>query len=206
MMSYPADLVQAVADFIEKSRIGEMAPGTAWMDIRDKLLEAKIARIDVVHPREVMVSRANRGGLGVNPYNVHRQLACNKFNGVDIEELEKAVIIELSPVPTERAKHVTFNQRLIARSKEMLAPLNGSELYASVGTGHGIQGYRSTAACCKTPEPSLQDKDKRLNPSTMCHDHRFKTAYEDGWKMLKLPCACRRSSACPQTECCSHAQ
>ena len=185
--AYPPDVVKAVQSILDNARTGQVAPGTAWQDIRDILLKHNIARTTMVHPDQVMIHPSNRGGLGVNAYNVHSNGAKIKSQGVVSSELEKAVVVEASPAPDTKAAQVAFNTNLINRSKNMLAPLNGSELYLSLGTGHTICFFRAVDARCPTPELSLADKEGRLNPTTMCGDLRWSEAAKSGWKMLVLP-------------------
>ena len=136
---YSTAICRTEEETITKARKGALPPATAWQDIKDTLIEERIARVATVKPGLVLVHMQNRGGLGVNPFNVHRNGAKIKSNGVVTEELEKAVVIEISPSPTVAAKQHAFNVDLILRSKGLLAPMNGSEIYLSLGSGHTIK-------------------------------------------------------------------
>ena len=185
------DVESQVKALIDAQRSGATAPVTAWNDVKEILVTNKIAYYMTIHSSLVMVHKANRGGLGVNAYNMNRNGARIMKSGVSIDELEKAVVEELSSDPQMRAEQVAFNVRLIQNSANMLAKLKGGERFASLGTGHTIQFFRAAAAQCVTPEKELQDLSGKLNPHAMSKkDHRFGQASQDGWKMLVLPSQC----------------
>ena len=133
-----------------------------------------------LHPDLFMTHTRNRGGLMLSPYNCHSNARKEVHNvGADCKQLSNAVAVELSE--QNSAGHIQANERLIKRSKGLLAPLNGKERYATLGAGH-------TAAWCKlagvggpTPEKPLQDEHGKIDVQKICRNAEFKAMIEEGW-------------------------
>lgn len=87
---YPARVVDFVDQKIQDARTGT-PPMTAFKDIMDLLEEQKISYKKPLEVEEIQVHPANRGGLGLNAFNAHRNGASIKSIGVDPDELAKAV-------------------------------------------------------------------------------------------------------------------
>ena len=163
-------------------------PGQTWLDVLDILAKENITRRMKLNVDEVMVHSKNRGGIGVNHFNVHRNGARIVSIGIDPQELAKAVCFLMPPGPAKR-QQIAFNQRLIDRSKGMLAPLTGKEIALSVGTGHTTAFLRSLKAGCKTPVKKLQDSCGKLNAESF-RCSRMNAALHAGWYWTVLPYEC----------------
>ena len=87
----------------------------------------------------------------INPFNMHRNGMKMVDMGVDLTELEKAVVIEMMPMNPARMAQARVNEALIEASKGLMAPSTGKEKYCSLGTGHAIAFIRAGKAGCKTP-------------------------------------------------------
>ena len=184
---FPSELVSFVQGRIDDARSGKQPPISAWQDCRERLEQEKVARKEVHLPDEVMVHPCNRGGLGVNAYNVHRTGKMIHAIGCDISELERACAFERLPMEPQRSKQTSANEKLIAASKGMLAPLSGAEKLCSVGTGHTTQFFKAAKAGCKTPEANLADSSGKLNCESLGRDARFQKALQCGWTWTVLP-------------------
>ena len=101
----------------------------------------------VVHPK-------NRGGLGLNAFNVDENGVVIMTIGCDADALRKSVCWEMPVDPEARAKVIKFNEKLIELSNGLLAQLTGSERYQTTSTSHTTAFCRAVKAGCKTPEKS----------------------------------------------------
>ena len=169
------DVVAMGQEIIDKCNKGIIAPNTANEDFFDFLVEHHLAFVeDGVSVDRIMVHMSNRGSLGLNAHNVHKNLRDIDTSGCDPKQLNSAAVYQASPTEPLRSKQITFNETLIANAKKLLAPLNGSEDLCSVGTGHFVAGMRAIKAKCRTTHASLggekgilmpdrfRSKDKRL--------------------------------------------
>ena len=143
---------------------------------------------------EVLVHKDNRGGLGLNPFDVHKNIKTVKQIGADRDELRKATAFELAQTGPSRKEQLDFNQRLIDRSNELLAPITGKERVCSVGCSHFTAGCRAANHGCVTPEESLQDgHGNRINKQTLCaSDKVYESLIDGGWEWTVLPLCCQQ--------------
>ena len=95
----------------------------------------------------------------LSPHNVHRNIFKIHNAGADVEKIVNAVAIEMAKDSTRRAQQIAKNALLIRRSNGLLAPINGSERYLTVGAGHTCAGCKHADAGGKTPIPELQCED-----------------------------------------------
>jgi len=186
---YRQDVVEEVQTLLEAAKAGQMPPQTAFGDVLQRLRSENIVRDGVkLSPDQVFVNRGNRGGLGINWYNVHFNGKKIVDIGVDTQELQKgSVAFSLSPLEPMKSDTINFNNKLIKNSKGLLADLAGVEQYASVGKGHTTQFIRAIKAGCRTPVKGLQDVSGKLNAMTLgAKDPRLKEAL-DGWEWTIIP-------------------
>ena len=95
----------------------------------------------------------------LSPHNAHRNAARIHAVGADLGQLTNALSVEMGKL---RAAYMNKNKKLIARSKGLLAELNESERYASLGCGH-------TVAFCKTAGVGGITSEKVLMKSKTDH-------------------------------------
>ena len=146
--------IQALLSQDEKE-VGVLA---LWRDIEEVLLNCGSACKREIHSDEIMVHPDNRGGLGLNWFNAHRNLRLIKSVGVDLTKLSDATCFEMSMNKATRHRQIEFNRRLSESSNGYLAPLSGQERYMSVATGHMAAGIRAVNKRCKTTNTKLRDK------------------------------------------------
>ena len=181
---YDAAVVSSVQSIIDHST---KAPITKWKDILEILNEHKIVYTFKATAAMMLVHPANRSKLGVNPYNCHRVGAYIKRMGADLELLNKATAIEIAPLDPKHSDQLEFNRKLVAMSSEMLAPINGSERFLSLGNGHTAQFAKAAGAQCRTPQASMST-DGYLNVQHLTKDdHSLKIMLEEGWTWTILP-------------------
>ena len=137
----------------------------------------------------------NRGGAGLNAYDVHKNLATIKQIGADSEAVHRATCLEMAPAGEMRDKQLLFNQGLIDRANGLLAPLCGKERMVSVACSHFTAGCRAAQAGVETPEESLRGKDTTtLNLLQLCEgDAVFMDLIKNGWEWTVLPYVCQET-------------
>ena len=179
---YRPSLVKTVQLLIDGARDGTLAPITAYEDICDILRDEHIMVERTLDTDEVLVHTANRGTLGLNGYNVHR----NGFEltkvGCDPKEMNKAAAFERSPLEPKKSEQLGYNEKQIDLSRGMLAPLTGKESVLSVGTGHTTAFFRAVKFGCKTPIKEMADENGKLNAEQLKRkDARLRKYLECGY-------------------------
>ena len=111
---YPAALVESIDKQIESSISGGMAPITVFENICDELIHLGIVKRRVLQVDEVACHPCNRGTLGLNGHDCHRNGNEIDKVGVDFLELKKAACFEVSGLPEKRAEQITFIKRVIS--------------------------------------------------------------------------------------------
>lgn len=185
---YPASLVMEVQSLIDAANKGDLAPNTALGDIWSILESRNICKEEILNVDAIACHPCNRGKLGLNGYNVHKNIHQVDQAGVDINELGKAHAFELCPIDPLKSQQLAFNSRLVDISKGLLAPLKGTESKLSVGTGHFTAGARAIKAGCKTCIPSLKDSNGQLSADRFRKkDHRWSNILDKGWSWKVWP-------------------
>ncbi|CAE6969732.1 unnamed protein product [Symbiodinium sp. CCMP2592] len=132
----------------------EMPPVTQWKAVLDLLLKESLAWKATLEPSMLLVHQLNRSGLGVNGHNCHSKAAGILKAGFDKSYLHSSCF-QLSENPDLRARQVAFNQKQVEQAGGLLAPVNGTERYLSVSSGHTTQFLKALWAGCRTSEGSL---------------------------------------------------
>ena len=144
--------------------------------------------VEKVNPRFFITHKGNRGGLLLSPHNVHRNAARIQRAGADLKQLSNAVCIELGTNSTLRWEHIARNKKLIDRADGLLAKINGSERYVTVGCGHTTAFCKHAALQGKTSQPTLKcNGSDKIDLQRLCEDPKFKTMIEEGWAWKVVP-------------------
>ena len=109
---------------------------TKWNAILEILTKQNIAYKRQVHPDELFTHPRNRSGMGINAYNVHRNLNIITTIGADREHLRKSTAFEMFPVCDKRSEQIAFNEHLVNHAGGLLAPPTGKEKYLTVASSH----------------------------------------------------------------------
>ena len=127
---------------------------TVWNEAVSLLRELGLAHCETLRPDVLLCHPCNRGGLGLSGPNSHETAGRVLTAGADYKELSRAAAFGISPLAREQ--QLAFNERLVARSKGYLAPLNGQERFLTIGTGHTAAAARAFNAGCASGSPKLQ--------------------------------------------------
>ena len=161
---------------------------TKWNKVISILLKHKVAWRRIVKIAELMVHPKNRGGLGLNPHNVHRTLAIVKAVGADKEHVKKATAFEVAPSIDVQNDAPALNKSLIERAGGLLAPLTGDERLLTVACSHFSAGLCAAKHGCKTPAKSLQDQNGNINLLQLCDgDAELLSLVENGFEFSIVP-------------------
>ena len=67
--------------------------------------------------------------------------------GADKKQLTNSLAFEFGPESSLRSQHLEANAKLIDESNGLLAPINGSERYVTVGCGHTVIQWQAVKQC-----------------------------------------------------------
>ena len=184
----PSELVDEVQSLIDEENIAII---TKYGKIKAVLLSHNLVTKIMRKACEMMCHPANRGGLGLNPFNVHRNGRNIWRVGVDIGQLHGAATFQMSPDPSVRKEQVKFNKQLVDVAGGLLAPVNGSENSLTVSCGHWTALVRAIMHGCRTTEKEMADKDDILNRETFVKkDEAFFDLMDKGWSVTEFDWRC----------------
>ena len=189
---YSNELVKEVDEILNQNW-DTVGVKTVWKAVLEVLRREKITYLVLrAHCKLFLVHPMNRGGLMLNPFNVHRNGQRIKSVGADRGELIAAFAIELFPIGSaHRAEQMQKNLDLIKRSHGLLAPMSGEERFLTVGTGHTCGFCRAANHGCKTSEAKLQDTNGCLNAAALKHgDDEMTAMLDEGWDFEIIPWSC----------------
>ena len=188
---YSTVLVMNIQSILDRANKGEVPPITAYEDIWAILLDQKIVKEIDLPVDEIGCHPSNRGQLGLNGFNVHRNGREIDLVGVDLNELKKSACFELCPLEPQKSFQIKFNQSLVDKAKGLIAPLNGREDKLSVGTGHYTAWCRAIKAGCRTPFKELADSMGKLSGDRFrSKDKRMAVCLGPGWSWRVFPWQC----------------
>ena len=143
-------------------------------------------------PEAFLTHPDNRGGLMLNHYEVHQKAATMIRVGVQLSKLTESVCFELSKVPAVRQQQLKRNADVIALADGMLASVNGSERYLTIGTSHTVAFCKAVNAQCKTiPNELALSQNGVLSMAYLltgkAPGHPLESMLARGWKWLVVP-------------------
>ena len=191
-LPYDTDLIVKVQTLIDDALVRGAPPIQCWNTIIDELKARKIVYyVEEVAVLLMLTHPKNRGGLVLNPYNCHRIGLLLKRTGADLKELAKATAFELCPVQRIKAKQLAANEKVIRASGGLLADINGSERFHSIGTSHTAGFCKAVLAGAKSVNKELCDSHGRLNEGIVCGTDKVRQKMmQKGWGWDVLPWQC----------------
>ena len=88
---------------------------------------------------QFLIHNKNRSNLMLTPSKSHHVGEQIHFAGADTKQLDAAFAFELAKEPARRAYQLKKNKDLIARSNDLVSPINGKERFITIGTSHFTQ-------------------------------------------------------------------
>ena len=138
-------------------------PLQAWLQIEEILVHEGLAREETAVAGDMIFDYSNRGGMGGNAHDAHRNAELNLSNGADPQELAKATSMEVCPIGPLRKQQYEFMRRLVRRSQGLFADVKGTETSGTLACGHFSQFVKACKACCQAPLKRLQESSGRLS-------------------------------------------
>ena len=185
---YPDDIKCEISRIVNQTAVG---PLTILTEIIEYLQNKRIGYKMILHTDLLLVHPENRGRLGINAHNSHRNLATIVKIGGDRSLLTMSIAFEMSPDIAEKAEQIAFNQRLIDGSKGMLASIKGGERFLSVGASHTVGWCRSANSGCKTNEKTIMvidgPIDGCIDVDRIKKDAEIRFMLEEGWEWFIIP-------------------
>ena len=162
---------------------------TCYRQVMDILATHNISYKLELEPGLILTHPKNRGGLGVNPHNVHKKGRRIIGVGGDRAKVHEAVCFEGHPASEAqvRDKEINFNKKLVASSGGLLAPIKGSERYFSVGCSHLAQFCRAIRHGCRTTQMEIADSEGCLDMAKIRKDPGLMAMLEQGWEWTIIP-------------------
>eukprot|EP00435_Cladocopium_sp_Y103_P044150 s460_g12.t1 len=143
-----------VQSLLIDNSMGDLAK---WKAISQYLMDEKIVYRMKIKADQLLVHPQNRGGIGLQVFNMHskgqRILQC----GCDLSLLSGSTCIELHPDPTKREAQAKVTKSLHESHPEYVAPVTGHERYLSLSSTHVSQFFKAMMHGCKSPEEDLVD-------------------------------------------------
>ena len=184
-ISFPTNFEKAFTDKLNET----LPPNIKLKDCMQIMAEHKLLyKLPNVNPKLFFVHRANRGGLGLSPFNCHRNAATIVRVGGDRKALVNALACELPPVGIpRREEHIDFNTRLISKSNDLLAPVNGTERFVTLGCGHTVAFCKTAQLAGHTSEEQLADADGKIDLHMIEKDSELSAMIHQGWDWDIVP-------------------
>ena len=160
------------------------------------LVREGLIKEERVYAQSCIFDLDNRGGLGGNGFDAQKNGSTFFRFGADRDELKKALSIELCPVQPLRDMEYEKMEIIVARSRELLAPVTRREEDSTLACGHFAQFAKAVDHGCKAVFPNIADRFGRLNKAHLSSvDDEFKDIIEKGWMQKKMKFGVR--AACP---------
>ena len=150
------------------------------------LLEKGVAYKAMLEPGAVLCHPDNRGGLMLNPFDVHSKGAVMLKVGCRLEALQDACCFELAQDSGARELQFLRNCELVENSNGLLCPVSRKERYLSVSCSHTVAFCRACLHGLTSPEESLQPNLGSVLAAKGA-EHPFAVMCKNGWEWLVLP-------------------
>lgn len=155
-----------------------------WQKVQQKLVEVGLAWHAILTCDQLAVHPSNRGGSGVQPYEVHRKGEAIVAMGADMSMLGSAVCTELCPNISQRDAQISFNKKLVTASEGLLA-WTGKERYATLSKSHTSQFMKAIMAGCRSTSSCAINGF--LNQQSLTQgDEQLRKMIEQGWEWLVI--------------------
>ena len=171
------------AEFEQAFKDGKKLPPKAALDLCMEVIWRHKHAYTFEGPCENFLTHPeNRSRLMLSARNAHQHAENINLSGADLDQLKNALCFELAKDPAKRALQLRKNAELIKRAAGLLADINGTERFITVGCGHTAAICKHAKAGGRTSSKLLQDVNGYLDVSKLERDPKFKLMIEKGWK------------------------
>jgi hypothetical protein len=123
----------------------------------------------------------------LNYQRVHLNARTIHFGGADLAQLGNSFCIELALSGDHRKKNLQKNRDLVKRSGGLIADINDSERYLSLGCGHTVAFCKAAVAGTKTCERDIAGRDGKIDRALLERNAVFKQMITTGWGWWVIP-------------------
>ena len=171
------------AEFRASINKKDLVPNEHFAALVDVLQSHNMCYSIKAQPRLFLTHVKNRGGLLLSPHNVHKNAAGIKAAGADLTQLGNAWATELADSGPLRKLMIEKNTSLIQRADGLLAKVNFSERFCSLGCGHTVAFCKHAEAGGRTTQKTLQQHGSQLiDLQKLCSNKNFETMIKEGWE------------------------
>ena len=144
---------------------------------------------ETLRPSLFLTHKQNRDRLMLHAANCHTKGALIQGIGADRNYCTTAVACELAPAGPSRLAQLEANRVLIKRSNGLLADINGTEGYLSLGCSHTVAFCKTANIGGITNQVGLMDDegDGVISASKLKRQSEFKIMLEEGWEWEVVP-------------------
>ena len=147
-MAEPAEVKAKIDGILQR---GQMGPIQQWMEIKSLLISTGLAYEITAKADSFVAHPKNRSTTLISPHNMHRKGQEIIKKGADLGMLQNSVC-------TSFQLTLLWRMHLWRKiSTKHLAPVLGSERYATLSSGHTTQFVKALMSEAETPIPELGD-------------------------------------------------
>ncbi len=150
----------------------------------DVLDAANLSHFEIINPADMAIHPDNRGGIMVNKQDVHDKGSGIVGSGADLNAIGESVCLDMAN-SAMRSKYIAANEKLVAESDGMLAPMTGQERFVAAGTCHTVSFCRAIKAGCVSPHKHLTSDGTHLSLDAMgasSASHPLNKMCNVGWR------------------------
>ena len=137
---------------------------------------------DKLHPKLFLVHECNRNEFMLDWYAAQETLSDVKTAGGCKERTSMSHAIELSSDQKNRDTTIERNKELVANSTGHLAPVNGTEKFATWGSSHFTAAGKAACAECKSPFDNISKDGKLCLTTIQGKDKYLADLLTSGWR------------------------
>jgi hypothetical protein len=116
------------------------------------------------------------------PMQARLNLAKIANGGADLKDRKNAHALEFPRDSKKLEFEMQKNRDMIKRSEGLLAPIQGTERFLTLGTGHTTAGIRGSLYKCKVGVPSIMGTDGKLGLTMQrAKDPALELMHVSGW-------------------------
>ena len=165
-----------------------LSPNEVFYSCMDVLKAHSVCKYeDSLAPTLFLCHWVNRGTLMLNPKRMHGNGKKIHLGGADLSQLVNSYCIELALSGEHRKLNLQKNADLVKRAKGLIAVINLTERYLSLGCGHTVGFSKAAMSGTKTSEKDIADRDGNIDLALLCRNAVFKIMLTKGWGWWVIP-------------------
>ncbi len=165
-----------------------LSPNEVFHNCMDVLKAHSVCKYeDSLAPTLFLCHWVNRGTLMLNPKRMHGNGKKIHLGGADLSQLVNSYCIELALSGEHRKLNLQKNADLVKRAKGLIASINSTERYLSLGCGHTVGFCKAAVTGTVTCESDIAGRDGKIDRPLLERNAVFKKMLTDGWGWWVIP-------------------